>query len=76
VKSDSSNTVRVAVITGGAMGIGGAAAQHLAAAGHRVCRCMRTTASTTPALPAILFFFGCFSLFFMLYLRTLLRLLR
>ncbi|MSQ66128.1 MAG: SDR family oxidoreductase [Limnohabitans sp.] len=33
---DSSNTVRIAVVTGGAMGIGGAVAQHLAASGHRV----------------------------------------
>lgn len=36
MKPDSSNTVRVAVVTGGAMGIGGAAAHHLAASGHRV----------------------------------------
>ncbi len=31
-----SDITRVAVVTGGAMGIGGAAAQHLAASGHRV----------------------------------------
>ena len=36
MKTRNSNTQRVAVITGGAMGIGGASAHHLASSGHHV----------------------------------------
>ena len=36
MKTRNSNTQRVAVITGGAMGIGGASAHHLATSGHHV----------------------------------------
>ncbi len=53
MKSGNSNTQRVAVITGGAMGIGGAAAQHLAAAGHRVIIADRDKAAADQTVAAL-----------------------
>jgi len=53
VKTRNSNTQRVAVITGGAMGIGGASAHHLASSGHHVIIADRDRTATDQTVAAL-----------------------
>ena len=53
MKTRNSNTQRVAVITGGAMGIGGASAHHLASSGHHVIIADRDRTATDQTVAAL-----------------------